>query len=475
MEFIENIVNMSNEVLWGYVLIFVLVIAGLFFSIRTKFVQVRHIGEMVRLLFVKETVTTESKKTISPLQAFFVGAGTRIGTGNIAGVAIAMVLGGPGAIFWMWLIAVIGSASSFVENTLAQIYKVKTGVGFKGGPAYYIKKQLKLPWMAVLFSTMIILSYGTTFNAVQSNTIAVAMENSFGIQPVYIGIILVFLTGLVVFGGIKRIADISSLIVPFMAFGYILLALFAVASNITELPAMFALIFKSAFGFEQAIGGGIAAAIVNGIKRGLFSNGAGMGGDPIAAATATVSHPVKQGFVQALGVLFDTLLVCSATAFIILSSESYASGLTGIELTQAAMSEHFGTIGGMFLGIAIFLFAFTSIIGSYYYGEANLNFIHKSKIFHHAYKVAALGMVMFGAIANLEIVWGMADLTMGIMALVNLTAITMLSPIVVKLLKNYMQQRKAGLEPQFYQEDIPGLTGVEAWPVREKEKRKKAM
>jgi alanine or glycine:cation symporter, AGCS family len=473
---IEKLIASGNTVLWGYVLIVVLLGLGIYFTIGSKFAQIRHVKEMFRLLKVKEKPPEHTeKKQISSLQAFFVGAGTRIGTGNLAGVAIALAIGGPGAVFWMWMVAILGSASSFVENTLAQIYKAKDNGRFKGGPAYYMKKQLNKKWMSALFAVMMILSYGTTFNAVQSNTIAVALENSFGISPVIAGIALVILTSLVVFGGIKRIADISSLIVPFMALGYILLAVFVVITNITEIPHVLVLIFKSAFGIEQVVGGGIAAAIMNGVKRGLFSNGAGIGGDPIAAATASVSHPAKQGFIQALGVFFDTLLVCSATAFIILTSDAYGSGLTGIELSQAAMAEHFGAWGGVFLGIAIFLFAFTSIIGCYYYGEANLSFISKSKGFLIFYRVIALGMVMFGAVASLQIVWDLADFTMAIMALINLVAIAILGPIAFKALDHYMKQRKLGKEPVFFRDDIKGLRGVEAWPLRKKKSIKQVI
>lgn len=476
MNIIEKLIASGNTVLWGYVLIVVLLGLGIYFTIGSKFAQIRHVNEMFRLLKVKEKPPEHTeKKQISSLQAFFVGAGTRIGTGNLAGVAIALAIGGPGAVFWMWMVAILGSASSFVENTLAQIYKAKDNGRFKGGPAYYMKKQLNQKWMSALFAVMMILSYGTTFNAVQSNTIAVALENSFGISPVIAGIALVILTSLVVFGGIKRIADISSLIVPFMALGYILLTVFVVITNITEIPHVLALIFKSAFGIEQVVGGGIAAAIMNGVKRGLFSNGAGIGGDPIAAATASVSHPAKQGFIQALGVFFDTLLVCSATAFIILTSDAYGSGLTGIELSQAAMAEHFGAWGGVFLGIAIFLFAFTSIIGCYYYGEANLSFISKSKGFLIFYRVIALGMVMFGAVASLQIVWDLADFTMAIMALINLVAISILGPIAFKVLDHYMKQRKLGKEPVFFRDDIKGLRGVEAWPLRKKKSMKQVI
>ncbi|BCB02060.1 alanine/glycine:cation symporter family protein [Bacillus sp. KH172YL63] len=475
MDILNGLVNEANSILWGYVLIGLLLILGLYFTIGSKFVQIRHFKEMVRLLGDKDVVEAEGDKSISSLQAFFIGAGTRIGTGNLAGVAIALAIGGPGAVFWMWLVAILGGASAFVESTLAQIYKEKDTVGFKGGPGYYMKKQLGKPWMSSIFAVTIILSFGTTFNAVQSNTIATAFSNSFGINTFVIGLVLAGLTALIIFGGVQRIASFSSFIVPIMAGFYILLALFVVITNITEMPGVIALIFKSAFGFEQVLGGGIGAAIMNGVKRGLFSNEAGMGSAPNAAATASVSHPVKQGFIQALGVFFDTLLVCSATAFIILTSDAYGSGLTGIELSQAAMSEHFNSWAGIFLAIAIFTFAFSSIIGSYYYGEANLPFINKSKTGLLIYRFIALGMVVFGSVASLDIVWSLADFSMALMALTNLIAIGILAPIAFKALDHYMQQRRQGLDPVFYADDIPGLKGVESWPVREKEIRKKAV
>ncbi|MCA1061509.1 alanine:cation symporter family protein [Rossellomorea aquimaris] len=474
MDILNHLVTEANSILWGYILIGVLLILGLYFTIGSKFVQIRHIGEMFRLLGDKDVVEAEGEKHISSLQAFFIGAGTRIGTGNLAGVAIALAIGGPGAVFWMWLVAILGGASAFVESTLAQIYKERDSVGFKGGPGYYMKKQLGKPWMSSIFAVTIILSFGTTFNAVQSNTIATAFSNSFHINTFVIGLILAGLTALIIFGGVKRIANFSSFIVPIMAGFYIVLALYVVITNITEMPGVIALIFKSAFGFDQVVGGGIGAAIMNGVKRGLFSNEAGMGSAPNAAATASVSHPVKQGFIQALGVFFDTILVCSATAFIILTSDAYGSGLTGIELSQAAMSEHFNSWAGVFLAIAIFTFAFSSIIGSYYYGEANLPFINKSKTGLLVYRFIALGMVIFGSVASLDIVWSLADFSMALMALTNLIAIGILAPIAFKALDNYMTQRRQGLDPVFYADDIPGLRGVESWPKREREMTKKA-
>jgi alanine or glycine:cation symporter, AGCS family len=466
MELLSNIVGFFNNILWSYVLIALLLGLGLYFTIGSKFVQIRYLGEMFRVLKEKSPESS-GKKEISSLQAFFIGAATRIGTGNVAGVAMAIAIGGPGAVFWMWLVAVLGGASAFVESTLAQIFKVKDDVGFKGGPGYYMEKQLGARWMSAIFALTIIASFGLIFNAVQSNTIAAAFKNSFSINPSLTGIILVILTGIIIFGGVTRIANFSSFIVPIMAAFYILLALFVLITNLTEIPGMLALIFKSAFGLEQAVGGGIGAAIMMGVKRGLFSNEAGMGSAPNAAATATVSHPVKQGFIQALGVFFDTLVVCSATAFIILLSDAAKSDLVGIELTQAALSEHFGSWAGIFLSVAIFMFAFSSIIGSYYYGEANIGFLSKSRSALFVYRLLALGLVFFGSVASIQIVWDLADLSMALMTLTNLVAIGLLGRIAFKALHNYMEQRKMGKDPVFYADDIKGLKGIEAWPTRE--------
>ncbi|KAA0548732.1 alanine:cation symporter family protein [Bacillus sp. BGMRC 2118] len=471
MEFIQQVIGYANNVLWSYILIGLLLGLGLYFTIRMRFVQLVQLGEMFRVLKDKND-TPSNKKSISSLQAFFIGAATRIGTGNVAGVAMAIAVGGPGAVFWMWIVAILGGASAFVESTLAQIYKVKDKEGYKGGPAYYMRKQLGAKWLSTLFAFGIIASFGLTFNAVQSNTIASAFSNSFHISEALIGGVLVALTAVIIFGGVQRIAKFSAIIVPIMAGFYILLALVVVVTNFSAVPAVFVLIVKSAFGFEQVVGGGIGAAIMMGVKRGLFSNEAGMGSAPNAAATAEVSHPVKQGFVQALGVFFDTLVVCTATAFIILLSDAYKTGLQGIELTQASMAEHFGGWASIFVAIAIFMFAFSSIIGSYYYGEANIEFVNKSKMALFIYRVVALGMVMFGSVASLQIVWDFADLAMAVMALTNLVAIGLLGKYAFKALDNYMAQRKMGVNPVFYADDIEGLKGVESWPEREKEETK---
>ncbi|MDR6224835.1 alanine/glycine:cation symporter family protein [Desmospora profundinema] len=471
----ESFLGTANDILWSYILIALLIGLGVYFTVKTGFVQIRHLKEMFLVLKDRQTRSPDGSKQVSSLQAFFIGAATRIGTGNVAGVATAIAAGGPGAVFWMWVVAVLGGATAFVESTLAQIYKVKDNVGFKGGPGYYIQKQLGAKWLSMIFAFTIILSFGLTFNSVQSNTIASAFNNSFELNPMIMGIVLATFAGIIIFGGITRIARFSEIIVPLMALFYILLAFYVAVMNISQIPAVLTLIVKSAFGLEQVVGGGIGAAIMMGVKRGLFSNEAGMGSAPVAAATATVSHPVKQGFIQALGVFFDTLLVCTATAFIILSSGAVPSAeLTGIDLTQTAMGDHFGAWASVFLAIAIFTFAFSSIIGSYYYGEANIGFINKSPVTLFTYRVLALGMIVFGAVASLDVVWSLADLAMALMALTNLIAIMLIGKFAFAALKDYLEQRKQGKDPVFYADSIEGLKGVESWDKQPTKEEKSA-
>lgn len=458
-----DFLNGLNNVLWTYILIAVLLFLGLLFSIKTKFVQFRYIGEMLILLTDKAMIPSNGKKGLSSFQSFCISAASRVGTGNLAGVATAITLGGPGAIFWMWLIAFIGGASSFVESTLAQIYKVKDPDGYRGGPAYYMMRGLKSRWMGVVFAITITLSFGLIFNSVQSNTIAMALQGSFGIDTLKVGIILAVLTAIVIFGGVKRIAHVVQIIVPIMAVFYLVLALVVMITNITELPAVFALIFKNAFGVDQAIGGGMGSAVLYGVKRGLFSNEAGMGSAPNAAAAAAVTHPVKQGLIQTLGVFLDTILICSATAFIILLSSVYDSGAEGINLTQMALSEHIGSWAGTFVSVAIFLFAFSSIIGNYYYGETNIEFIRDNKTILLIYRVAVLAMVVFGAVANLGVVWTLADIFMGVMALINLVAIFLLYKVAITALNDYVAQRKQGKDPVFHRDVLEDTSGIECW------------
>ncbi|MFC0471305.1 alanine/glycine:cation symporter family protein [Halalkalibacter kiskunsagensis] len=471
---VEAIIDWGNTILWSYVLIVLLVGLGIYFTFRTKFVQIRNLGEMFRLM--KESPSTNSgEKQISSFGAFCISAASRIGTGNLAGVAIAITLGGPGAVFWMWIVAIFGAALSFIESTLAQVYKVKGSNGYKGGPAFYMEKALGARWMGVLFAILITFCFGLAFNSVQANTITSAFEEAFGINRLVLGIALTVLTGLVIFGGVKRIAKVTQVVVPIMALCYLILATYVVIGNIGEIPGMIGLIVSSAFGFNEAVAGGIGAAIMNGVKRGLFSNEAGMGSAPVAAATADVSHPAKQGFVQTLGVFIDTLFICSATAFIILLSGVQGEGMGGIQLTQSALASHVGSWATIFVAIAILLFCFSSIVGNYYYGESNLEFIKENKTMLLVFRLAVLAVVLFGSVSSLSMVWNLADLFMALMAITNLIALLLIGKIAIAVLKDYVKQKKEGKDPVFYASSIEGLKNVECWQGEEiPEKRKEA-
>ncbi|WP_270944503.1 alanine/glycine:cation symporter family protein [Vibrio parahaemolyticus] len=460
-----DLINLMNDLLWGSILVYLLVGVGIYFTVRLGFIQFRHFGHMFSVL---KNSRKADKAGISSFQALCTSLAARVGTGNMAGVAVALTAGGPGAIFWMWLIAMLGMATSFAESTLAQLYKTKDDDGnYRGGPAYYMEKGLGMRWMGVLFSVFLIIAFGLVFNAVQANSIANAMSNAFGWNDLYVGIAVVALSAVVIFGGIKRIAKVAELIVPIMALLYLVLALFVVFSNLEKLPDVLMLIFKSAFGLQEAAAGGlgyaIAQAMINGIKRGLFSNEAGMGSAPNAAASATPypPHPASQGYVQMLGVFMDTIVICSATVAIILMSGEYvgqSTEVTGIELTQRALSSQVGDWGGIFVAVAIFFFAFTSIIANYSYAETNLIFLeHNHKAGLSIFRVVVLGMVMFGALASLPVVWSLADVSMGLMAIVNLVAILLLSGIVIKLAKDYNRQLGEGKVPTFDANDFPEL------------------
>ena len=457
-----DVLNGLNDILWTYILIALLLVLGVFFTVKTNFVQFRYFGEMFRLLTEKSTLK-EGKTGISSFQAFCISTASRVGTGNLAGIATAITFGGPGSIFWMWIIAFVGGASSFVESTLAQIYKVKDRDGYRGGPAYYMEKGLKNRKLGIVFAVIITFCFGLVFNSVQSNTISSAVNNTFGIDPVWVGLGLVALTALVIFGGIKRIAHVVQIIVPVMAILYLLLAIYVCIINITEIPSVIQMIVMNAFGWEQAFGGSMGAAVLYGVKRGLFSNEAGMGSAPNAAASAEVSHPVKQGLIQTLGVFTDTIIICTATAMIILLSDAYNSGAEGIALTQAAMEFHVGPWASTFVAIAIFLFAFSSIIGNYFYGETNIEFIKNNKTTINIYRFGVLAMVLWGSLADLATVWTLADVFMGIMALINLVAIAMLYKIAVKALEDYRSQRKKGKDPVFHRDVLGNADGIELW------------
>lgn len=466
MDWFGNILGEVNTILYSYVLIVLLVGTGIFLTIKTKFIQFRLIKEMFKLITEAAPTDKSGKKGISSFQAFTISAASRIGTGNIAGVATAIALGGPGAIFWMWMIALIGAASALIESTLAQVYKVKdSGTGlFRGGPAYYMEKGLNKRWMGILFAVVITITYGFIFNSVQANTISIAFEESFGANRFVVGLVLAALTGVIVFGGLKRIVSFTQIVVPVMAILYIVIALIVVFLNISEIPGVFLLIIKSAFGLEEAFAGMIGAAIMNGIKRGLFSNEAGIGSAPNAAATADVSHPVKQGLIQSLGVFIDTLVVCTATAAIVLLGDAYMlSDATSVNLTQASLVGSLGDWAGSFLAIIVFMFAFSTVIGNYYYGESNISFIKESKMGLLVFRIFVVLFVMFGSIAKVQIVWDLADLFMAFMAIINLIAILQLWKVAKPVINDYLNQRKQGKNPVFYKKNVPNIGEVECW------------
>lgn len=465
MDSVNAAVNAVNDVLWSYVLIVVLIACGLYFTFATRFVQVRMLPEMLRLLTEGIGKQTEGH-AISSFQAFCVSTASRVGVGNIAGVAIAIVTGGPGAVFWMWLIAFIGCATGFIESTLAQIYKLPRGNGkFHGGPAYYIKNALHQPGVAKLFALLISVTFGLVYVSVQANTIALSAQ-TIGIDPAITAAFLCIFTALVICGGMHRIAKVTEFLVPIMAGLYLLVALVIILLHLSEVPAMFALIFHDAFSPQAAVGGGLGTAMITGIKRGLFSNEAGEGSVPNAAATAAVTHPVKQGLVQSFGVYVDTWIVCSATAFIILLTGQYTIGgeCTGIALAQASLASVFGSLAPAAVSLMILLFAFSSIVGNYYYGEINIAFFDgNTRRYLAVFRVCVVLMVLFGSLATLQLVWNLADLFMGLLCLTNLYAITRLAPYARRALRDYQEKRARGEDPSFAASDIELTDGIYAW------------
>ena len=467
-EWVLDIIDMLNEYLWTYVVIVMLIGCAIYFTIRTKGVQFLFLKDMFKVIanrpiyinkVEKENLSTEDErlKKIGSFQAFAVSLSSRVGTGNLAGVASAIFVGGPGAVFWMWVMALFGAATAFVESTLAQLYKRRGEDSFYGGPAYYMQYGLHRKWMGVLFAVLITITFGIANQVVQSNTLCDAIADTMGVGRDKVGLVLTIATTMIIFGGVTRISRFSSIIVPIMAVGYILLAAFILITNITAIPAMISLIVKSAFGFEQAAGGMVGVAMMQGIKRGLFSNEAGEGSAPNAAAIASTSHPIKQGLLQALGVFADTLVICTCTAFVILLSGIYDSGRDGIILTKYALITHVGSLGGLFVTLAIFFFAYSTIIANYFYGETNIRFITQSGKTIFAFRAITGATVMIGATVTLQTAWCLVDLAMGLMTLVNLVAIIQLSPKVFRLLDNYIEQRRNHQDPQFKRSMMPEI------------------
>ena len=443
----QNFLSILNEFLYSNILILLLVVTGLYFSIKTKFVQFRLFPESIRLLKEK----SKHEDSVSSFQALMISTASRVGTGNIAGVATALAAGGPGSIFWMWLTAFIGGASAFIESTLAQVYKEKDGEAFRGGPAYYIEKALKKRWLGIVFSCLLIACFIFGFNPLQAYNVSSAVEYYFEnnqVVSIIIGIILAFITALVIFGGVHRIGIISSTVVPIMAVLYILIGLYITLTNIDKLPTIFADIFSQAFDFNAIIGGFSGSCVMYGIKRGLFSNEAGMGSAPNAGATADVSHPVKQGLVQTISVFIDTILICSTTAFMLLNYGT-DSGLTGMPYVQQAIFVEIGEYGIHFITISIFLFAFSSLIGNYCYAESNLKFIIDNEKVLFIFRIITIIVIFFGAQANFNTIWDLADVLMGFMAILNIIVILFLGKIAIKCLNDYCKQKKSNKDPIF--------------------------
>ena len=471
MDFIAGIISSISGYLYGYILIALLIAAGLYFSFRTKFVQVRLLKESIKVIAEPK----KDKDSISSFQALMVSTASRVGTGNIVGVTGAIIAGGPGAVFWMWLIAFVGGASAFVESTLAQIYKKEGKDGSYGGPAYYIKQALKAPALGGVFAVFLILTYMGGFNALASFNMADFLKTYIPSEnyALIVGAIVAVLSGIVIFGGGKRISKATQVLVPLMAGAYILVAIVIMLLNITSLPEVIGSIFAGAFSFQSVGGGLFGATIMNGIKRGLYSNEAGIGSAPNAAASADVSHPVKQGLVQMLSVFIDTLVICSATAFMILCSGVDAASYINADgstnngaYIQDSLIANFGPAGGVFITVALVLFAYTTLVGNYYYAEMNISYIYKkaldNKLFMTCYRLLAIVIIFVGAQFSAGLAWDTADVLMGFMALINVPVCILLGDKAFKALKDYTDKKKAGKALEFKASDI-GIEGTDYW------------
>jgi alanine or glycine:cation symporter, AGCS family len=450
---INEIVSAINNVLWGngQVLIYMLLAAGVWFSARLGFVQLRHFGHMFAIM---KGSTKSDKAGISSFGALCTSLSARVGTGNLAGVAVAISLGGPGAIFWMWVIAILGMATGFAESVLGQLYKVKDTNGeYRGGPAYYIKQGLNKPWLAIIFSLCLFLGYGFIFSAVQANTITDALNNAYDIPTFYSGLVIIIVAGLIVVGGLRAIARFAEWVVPFMAITYVAVTIVITIMNIDLVPDMLLNIVYSAFGLQEAGAGAMGAAFKNGVQRGLYSNEAGSGSVPHAAASASPypNHPVSQGYVQMLGVFIDTMILCTCSAIVILlAGGSSSDQMEGIRLTQSAMSSHLGAGGADFVAAAITFFAFTSVVANYAYGESNLHiFKIDNKIGRTVYTIGYLLMILWGSMASLPEVWAAADMALGLMTVINIIALVWMTPTIVSISQDYFKKRKAGKLPEY--------------------------
>ncbi|WP_082859371.1 sodium:alanine symporter family protein [Microbulbifer sp. Q7] len=476
---LATLIGWGNDLTWGGVagiwwlgiLVAGLLPAGLFFTVRTRFIQFRAFGHMVRVM--ARSFHKEHDDSVSSFQAFATSAAARVGTGNIAGVAVAITAGGPGAIFWMWVVAMVGMATSFIENTLAQVFKEQgeTAGTFRGGPAYYIDKGLghRWKWLSVLFSIFLIICFGFFFNAVQANAMSEAIHAAWGINPLIVGVVIAVLASLIVFGGIKSIGQFAGIVVPIMALCYIAIALVVILVNYARIPEVFATILGNAFGLHEAGAGAFGAVVANGIKRGLFSNEAGMGSSPNVGAAADVKHPVVQGYVQMASVFLDTMMICSATASIILLSNVELGGMVeGVTLTQSALASEVGAWGNSFIAIALIFFAFTSIIANYYYAETNIFYLWHTRVSIACYRFLYIVFILFGAWVastgsedNFKLLWNMADMSMGFMATANLLAILLLSGVAIKVFADYEAQRDAGIEEPVFDASKYHIPGIE--------------
>jgi AGCS family alanine or glycine:cation symporter len=459
--------DLLNDLLWSKLLIVMLIGLGLYFTVRSRFVQFRYFGSMFRIF---SEAFQRQPGQLSSFQALMLSVAGRVGAGNIAGVSVAIMLGGPGAIFWMWVVALVGMATSYFECSLAQLYKRREADGtYRGGPAFYIQHGLGQRWLGIVVSLLLLATFGFGFNAVQSFTVASSLHDTFGLPTHISGLALVVVIGLIIFGGIKRIAKIADILVPSMAFAYIAMALFVIGGNIDQVPDVLLLIVKSAFGLEPAFAGGIGAAIIMGVKRGLFSNEAGLGSAPNVAAVAQVKHPVAQGIVQSLSVFIDTIILCSCTALIILLSGVYQPGteMAGVVLTQTAMAAVVGEWGRVFVSIALLLFVFTTLIYNYYLGENALGFFTSKRWPVQVYRVLVVGLVLWGSVQDLGTVFAFADVTMGLLAVANLVALALLFKVGLRLMKDYDSQVKAGVEsPVFDPKQFADLDlDPAAWPA----------
>lgn len=462
-QYLTDFITFTSEMLWGSILIYLLIGGGLYFTIRTGFIQLRHFTQMFLVL---NNSLQRNNASISSFQALCTIMAFRVGSGRLIGVAIAIIIGGPGAIFWMWIVAIISMATSFIENTLTQLYKTKDSQGYyRGGPAYYMERGLGMRWMGILFSVFLILAFGLIFNAIQANTIAQVVCGTFHLSPIYVGVLLVLLCASVIFGGLQRVAKTAAAIVPFITLAYLLLAIWVVGHHLQQMPQVFTLIIKSAFGVRAVaagtIGHTISQAMAQGIQRSLFSNEAGMGATSNVSASAYATHPVTQGYIQMLGIFIDTLVICSITAAIILSSgvfEADGANTNGLDLIQRSLAATIGDWGYGFMAIAVCFFGFTAIIANYAYAESNLAFLrhnHPSGFF--LLRLTTLGMILFGALSKLPIVWKLADLITALMTINNMIALLLLSGVALKLAKDYQHQSNIGRLPTFDIDQFPEL------------------